>query len=443
MTAESAEKTRLETWKEVAAFFRKDERTVKRWEAERGLPIHRLPGGARSRIFAVVSELEAWRDGADLDAAPNEAAPVAQPTRVLPSWSWPRSLLALGAVLAVAAVVFAVLNTNRILARMRPPPLEAQRAFVAASDDWALRTPESLDRAVSEYNAAIARDPDYAEAYAGLASTYDILREYTHMPPAQAYPLARAAARRALALDDHLASAHAALAFAEYWGFWNEAVARREFQRAIALDPRSATAQHWYATFLAAVGDERGALAHINAAQALDPTSSAVATDRGLIQILAGDPGGGVATLQAQEQAHPDSTSAHLYLAEYDLNRGAYADYLAETRTTDELTNDDEDLKTVYLAQQSLASGGPTSFLRTLTERQAARFRDGQVSAYSVACLYALSGDQARALAYLRISLDRRETGLMAARGDAALVSLRTRPAFASIITSATPLDAG
>jgi tetratricopeptide (TPR) repeat protein len=395
MAAEFGAKTRLETWKEVAAFFRKDVRTVKRWEAERGLPIHRFPGAGRSRIFAVVAELEAWRDGANLDAgAPRgpqvekEDAPtsadVVRPAKALP---WVRSLLVVGMTVATVVAILAVADAKLIGARARPPPLEAQRAFLAASDDWAKRTPESLGRALAEYNTAIALDPDYAEAYAGLASTYDILREYTHMPPAQAYPLARAAARRALALDDRVASAHTALAFAEYWGFWNEAAARREFERAIALDPRSPTAQHWYATFLSGIGDQRDALAHINAAQALDPASTSVAADRGVILVVAGHPGEGLAALAAD--------------------------------------------------------GGPRAFLHALTERQLERFRNGQVSAFSVARLYALMGDQARALAFLRLSLERRESDLMDVRANEAFKTLRTRPEFAAIVAGATPLDAG
>lgn len=441
MASESGGKTRLETWKEVAAFFRKDERTVKRWEAERGLPIHRLPGGARSRIFAVVSELEAWRDGAEPGTAipvPEESATESDPK----AWPWARALTAAGAIGAVALAGFAAWLATGAIARLQPPPLNAQRQFVAASDDWAKRTPASLNRAIGEYSAAIALDPNYAQAYAGLAGAYDLLREYTHVPAAQAYPLARTAAERALALNDHLAAAHAALAFAEYWGFWNTDVAKREFERAIALDPRSATAQNWYATFLSATGEQQEALIHIDAAQALDPASPAVASDRGLILFLAGRDGEGQATLEAVERAYPDFLSAHVYLADYYLDRGRFEDYLPEARRAAELSGDDDTLQTLSAVQRDFVAHGSAAFLNTLIDRQLARFRNGQASAYSVADVYAVSGDQAHALAFLKISLDRRETDLMNARGNEAFRTLRVGPQLASILSAAMPQDA-
>ena len=149
--------------------------------------------------------------------------------------------------LVAAAVIALIANTPAVKGAgpvrpsasipPRPAPLEAQRLYLAGMDDWARRTPASLNRAVGEFNAAIARDGDYAEAYAGLAGCYDLLREYTLMPSSQAFPLAKAAAERALVLDDRLAGAHASLGFADFYGYWDTASARREFARAIALDP--------------------------------------------------------------------------------------------------------------------------------------------------------------------------------------------------------------
>ncbi|MGH7021986.1 MAG: TPR end-of-group domain-containing protein [Caulobacteraceae bacterium] len=442
MTADSAPKRRLETWKEVATFLRKDERTVKRWEAERGLPIHRLPGTGRSRIFAIVSELEVWRDGLGAEPAPAttapQRAPISAPRR---KRIWGTTLTGLVVIASLAVTAGAVFVANGVMARLRPPPLDAQRQYLAASDDWAKRTPDSLNRAVAEYNAAIALDPNYAEAYAGLASTYDLMREYTHVPAAQAYPLARAAAEHALALNNRVARAHAALAFADYWGFWDPVAARREFDRAIELDPRSPIAQSWYATSLSASGDQVGALTHIDAALKLDPSSPAIASDRGLILFLDGRDGDGLAALTAVEQAHPDFVSAHAYLADYYFNRARFADFLAEAERVAELTDDQESLKTLAAAQQALASGGPAAFMQTLTAEDLERFRNGQLSAYTMATVYARGGDQAHALAFLRLSLDRHESELMAAKADQSFAGLRNQPEFERILAQARPLD--
>jgi hypothetical protein len=104
---------------------------------------------------------------------------------------------------------------------------------------WNKRTPDDLNRAVHYFNQAISEDPNYAEAYVGLANSYNLLREYTLMPAEEAYPRARAAAERAIALDDMLSEAHTALAFVEFYWYRNFDKAKREFERARALDPDS------------------------------------------------------------------------------------------------------------------------------------------------------------------------------------------------------------
>ena len=364
-------KQRLETWKEVANFFGKDERTVKRWESERGLPIHRLPGDARSRIFAFAAELESWRAsraGLSSSAAtevdqPGVSGPAAEP----PPTARPRSAarrsagLTLAIVGILASAVFYFITSTKA-GQSRPPPLEAQRYLIAATDDWTRRTPESLNRSVLEYNQAIEKDPDYAEAYAGLAGVYDVLREYTNMPAAQAYPLARNAARRALRLNDNLASAHAALAFAEYWGFWNPKEAFRQFDKALAIDPNSAMTHHWYATALSGAGRQREALDQIDAALRLDPTSKAIAADRGLILFLAGRESEAVATLRSLETADPDFLSSHTYLADIDLLQGDYRGYLDEARWRGQLTGDQNALTNVAFEARALAGGGAAGF---------------------------------------------------------------------------------
>ena len=111
-----------------------------------------------------------------------------------------------------------------------------------------------MNKSVDYFTQAIVHDPNYAPAYVGLANSYNLLREYTLMPASEAYPRALAAARRAVELDDQSSEAHASLAFALYYGTWDAAGAEREFRRAIELNPNSAVAHHWYATYLATLG---------------------------------------------------------------------------------------------------------------------------------------------------------------------------------------------
>jgi Tfp pilus assembly protein PilF len=437
LTGRGGPKTRLETWKEVAAFLGKDERTAKRWEAERGLPIHRLPGEHRSRIYAETAELEAWLRGEPLGRSEPEPAPETQPIPPAPRrpfWRRPavRAGLAVGALLALVAG--GVVLVAPMLRRLHEPPVEAQKHYVAAEDYFAQRRPDTLLKAIDEYNAAIARDPDYAQAYAGLAKTYDIISEFTKMPPSQAFPLARSAAREAIARNDQIAEAHAALAFAEYWGFWRPDEARREFAKAVALNTRLPLVRHWYATFLSVIGDRAAALREIEAARRLDPDSDPIAADRDLILLVDGRRDEAVAHLNAMIARRPDFLSPYRYLADDAFCRGDLDAYLVQVRRMAQLTGDLASLDAANAAEAAKAAGGRAAVLATLIARQEQLYTNGQASAYSVAQLQGLAGQPDRAWSLLRQSFDRREEEAHSFPNDCAFQAYRQTPAFKALL---------
>jgi tetratricopeptide (TPR) repeat protein len=429
--------TRLESWKAVALYFGRDERTVRRWEAERGLPIRRLPGGSRSRIYAEIAELEAWRrSGGPLEVAtPAPAAPAARPPR------WRRfTAIAAGVVLVAGGLTLGLsLWRAEPVKALAPPPPAAQRLYAEGARAWEQRTPASLSQALDDFNAALRIDPDYAEAYAGLARTFDLMRQYTQMPDAQAYPLARQAAKHALALNDRLAEAHAALAFADYWGFWDADAARGEFQRAVALDPSSELAHHWYATFLGAIGDYDGSLREIARAQALDPTSKSVRADAATLLAHTARRADGIAALKAAEAADPAFLSPHLYLQNFDLARGDDQGFLKESAALADLTGDLGRRSDLAAASQGYAAGGHQGLLQGLLTERLNRARAGGASAYSVAGLYNLLGDRGQALAWLRQSLARREAELTSLKVDFLFESLHGDPDFDDIAQQVRP----
>ncbi|MEO8812213.1 MAG: hypothetical protein ABI376_04785 [Caulobacteraceae bacterium] len=308
-----------------------------------------------------------------------------------------------------------------------------------AWDDWAKRTPDSLNRAVGEFNGAIARDPHYSEAYAGLADCYNLLREYTRMPDAQAFPLARAAAMRAVALDDRLAAAHAALAFADFNGFWDEAGARREFQRAVELDPRSATTRHWYATFLMETGDGPGSIRQIETARALDPGSISIAVDRADVLYIAGRTAEAVSLLKAAESVHPDFAPIHVDLADYAFDQGRDADFLIELRRLATLRADRSLMAAASAADQGFQAAGHDGLMRALLAEEIAQFTSGVAPAYQVARTYALLGDTARAMDYLQIGIERREFAVTQMRVDPAFARLRGDRRFGALAARIRP----
>lgn len=115
-----------------------------------------------------------------------------------------------------------------------------------------------------------------AQHYVGMADCYNLLREYSLMPPDEAYPRAAAAAKRAIALDDSLSGAHSSLAFVDFYWYWDVPSAQREFKHALELDPNSVLAHHWYATFLLHMARFSESLEEIEKAQRLDPGATTI-----------------------------------------------------------------------------------------------------------------------------------------------------------------------
>ena len=299
---------------------------------------------------------------------------------------------------------------------------------------WNKRTPADLNKAVDYFTQAIVRDPNYAKAYVGLSDCYNLLREYTVMPPDEAYPRAMAAAKKAIELDPSSAEAHNSLAFGSFYWMWDATTAEREFRRALALDPNYVLAHHWYATFLHALGRPDEALREINRAQELDPSSTTVLADKGVLLYAAGQKQEAITLLRQIEDTEPSFLSPHRYLATFYLDNGDYAGYLAEAKKAALLTQDKSALAIVHAGEKGLAAGGADGMLNEILQTQKAMYSDGSVSAYSLASTYARLGNKPEALKYLEISRDRHETMLMNLRSDLTMKSLYGDPSFRNLL---------
>jgi Tfp pilus assembly protein PilF len=450
---------RLNSWKSIGAYFERDERTVKRWERQRGLPVHRIPGAGRSSVYAYTSELTEWLKTTDALSDPSisdeeahvEAA-VAEVPAVLSTNFAARSrrrtgmILALvGAILVCAMAGIAVyrrsLFARRAFASDRPAGLkpaaspEAEELYLQGLYQWNKRTPESLNRALDDFTQSIVRDPNYAPAYAGLANCYNLLREYTRMPATEAYPRAMAAAKRAIVLDDSLAEAHNSLAFVDFYWSWDAPGAEHEFERAIALDPNSAVAHHWYATFLMTLGRSQDALVEIEKARKLDPKSSAILADKGLILFLAGQTSQAITLLRQIENAEPAFLSPHAYLAEVDLAAKDYKGYLLESRKAAQILQDQNRLKIVAAGEKGFAASGGTGMLRAILSAQKELYAAGRVDAYDLAVTHCLLGDKQQALDLLQAAVAKREARATSVRVEFSLQPLHDDPSFRKLVT--------
>jgi len=453
---------RLDSWKEIAAFFGRDERTVKRWEKERSLPVHRLPGGSRARVFAFTDELQSWMNSPEL--RPAELAggdPVSEPLESPASadaatgepptlrdqdvrhdrWFW---ILTACVLVVVVAVIIWRHHTGRpagiapaVKASTHPVNPEAQDLYLKGRYYWDRRTPADLNRAVDYFTQAIVRDPTYAQPYVGLADCYNLLREFAAMPSDEAFPRALAAAKKAVELDDSSAEAHASLAFVTYYWSWDVAGAEAEFRRAIELDPHYVAAHHWYATFLMSNGRYEESMREFEEAQKLDPASTPIIADKALLLMVEGRPDEAEALLKQIAASQPGFFSTHRYLSYVYWEKRDYPNYLSEARLAAQLSHDEDELAIVRASEQGFRKNGERGLLESRLELQKKLCAEGKLSPFRVAQTAAILGEKQEAMHYLRQSYQRHEEQFLAANKDSALDSLRGDPEFKKLLAEA------
>ncbi|HLG93710.1 MAG TPA: protein kinase, partial [candidate division Zixibacteria bacterium] len=164
-------------------------------------------------------------------------------------------------------------NEQKDLKQRPTEDAEAFQLYLKGRYWWNKRTEEAIWRGIRYFEEAIQKDPLYALAYAGLADSYNMLGFYSMLPPKEAFSKARAAALKALEIDENLAEAYPALAYARHYHDWNWTGAEKDYQRAIQLNPNYASAHQFYATFLTCMGRPEESLARMKKAQELDPLS--------------------------------------------------------------------------------------------------------------------------------------------------------------------------
>jgi len=210
--------------------------------------------------------------------------------------------------------------------------IEAYKLYLQGRYLWNRRTSEAIKQAIEHFNQAIAKDPGYALAYAGLADCYVVLAEYASLPTRETLPKARAAALKALELDSSLAEPRAALA-AIKGDHWDWMGSEEEYRKAIALNPNYATAHHWLALLLRGMRRYDDALAEIKLAQELDPLSPVINLNVGDMLFYTGRTDLGIEVLKEQITLDPSFAGAHDTLGSHYFMQGRLPEAIAEFET--------------------------------------------------------------------------------------------------------------
>ena len=394
---------RLIGWKAIGNFLGRDARTARRWEAERGLPVHRVPGGERATVWADRTELGDWMAG----IGRQEDLPLDHgPLGWIPRFGWrfvvPGALAALILVGALATLPRdAVLPAYAHDAQSRELYLRARYALDT-------RTPHGLALAEAQFRRLIAVHPGEVAGHVGLAESYLLLREFGTLPDRLAYPAAEAAAERALAIAADCATARRALAFVRFWWRGDVEAGLADFARAARDDPADARTFHWQANALAARARWREAEAAMERARSLDPASRAVAADAAWLAYLSGAPDG-LGQLRRMVDLDPRYAGSRRHLGLALLHHGDGTGSLAQMRAAAQLRNDADRLLVLDRAERAYAAGGLRGMIDVLA---AETLREGG-SAVEMAEWRALAGDRAAAARWLAAARARREPALV------------------------------
>jgi TolB-like protein/DNA-binding winged helix-turn-helix (wHTH) protein/Tfp pilus assembly protein PilF len=308
---------------------------------------------------------------------------------------------------------------------------EAHDAYLRGRYWWSRRDAEGEWKGLENLQKAIAKDPNYALAYAGVADSYIVLGHHGRFPPKEALPKARQAALKALELDPSLAEAHASLAIVKLSSDWDWPGAEREFKQAIALNPNYATAHHWYSHHLLAMGRFDEAVSELERARDLDPYSIPINDFLGITLYLARRYDDALRQFRRALEMHPDRIEFYDGIADVYEQRKMFAEAFAWRRRLLSVTKEPQ-MGVLEEAYQRSGYRGYLSKRIDLLER-AGKF-DDLFTGLLVAHMYALLGDQAHVMPYLERAYDERNPWILYLQVDPVMDPLRSSPRFRDLI---------
>jgi serine/threonine protein kinase/Tfp pilus assembly protein PilF len=298
-------------------------------------------------------------------------------------------------------------------------------------------TAEGYKKGIEYFQQAIDKDPSYALAYAGLADSYGLLGGgAAYAPPRETLPKAKAAATKALELDDTLAEAHAALGYAEYFSDWNWASAEREFRRAIDLNPNSAVSHSRYSEILGTRERFDESVAEGERAQKLDPLSPQVLTQLGYAYLSAHRYEEAISQLQSALELDPNAGVIRAQLAwAYGAKRmypQAMAEYEKIAEPEKAVTEEDQTV-TSGLGWVYAVSGKRADALKLAKEFKELSSH-AYVDPYNVAVIYAGLGDKDEAFRWLEKGYEQRSSGMPYLTTDPFWYEMRSDPRYADLL---------
>jgi serine/threonine protein kinase/Tfp pilus assembly protein PilF len=309
---------------------------------------------------------------------------------------------------------------------------EAYKLYLEGLYYWNRRTGKDLNKAIELFNQAVDKDPNYAQAYVGLADSYSLLTYYADARPNDVFPKAKAAAVKALELNESLAEAHNSLAYIYERYDWDLKAAEAEFKRALELNPNCATARFWYGEFLMYAGRFEESFREMKRALKRDPVSLITNASLAWQYLLAQQPDQALIQVQQTLELDPDFAYARLILGLTYLAQKRFPEAIEEHIKARALSGDS--VMTAAALGMAYASAGKLDKAKGILEELLARSQKQYVSSYWMAGLYATIGDVDEAFELLNKAVEERSDMLMNLKVDPALDSIRRDPRYKTVL---------
>lgn len=319
------------------------------------------------------------------------------------------------------------------LAKKITSDTEAYHTYLRGRYWWNKRTKEGFERGIQYFRKAIARDPEFALAYAGLSDSYYLLAGtgFAGMAPRDAFPQAKAAALKAMEIDPTLAQAHASMA-SIFSSEWNWEAAGKEYRKAIELNPSYATVRQWYAFYLASMGRLDEALIEGMKARDLDPLSIIINRDLGLLFSYAGQLDRAIEQYEKTLEIDPDFALAHQGLGRAYLQKGMSREAVEQIEQAMRLAPDNPAMRGALA--HVYGATGQLEKARALLAELLGMAKTQYVPFTTIAVAYIGLGENSEALDWLEKACEGRDDGLLLLQVHPIYDPLRSDNRFENIL---------
>jgi Flp pilus assembly protein TadD len=296
---------------------------------------------------------------------------------------------------------------------------------------WNKRTADGIRKAMEQFQLAIDRDPNYALGHVGLADCFLLLEQYAGVPASGTLPKARAAADRALQIDDSLAEAHASSAVI-YRKLWRWAEAEKEYKRAISLNPNYPTVHQWFAVYFYIRGQLDDAMREIKRAQELDPLSPVISNNLSIVYLLKNDPSSAIEQGNRIIELDPGYPGAREQIGWAYLKQRRYEEATAEFQRAVELSR----RASTYLSSLGYCYGvtGRRAEAVAILKELEEKYAQHKAIAKDLAGVYAGLGDKDQAFAWLETGFEQRSGDLTNITWHFCFEDLRSDPRYADLV---------